>query len=407
MQGKLSLIVQPGDSFFPIVRAIDKAERTVNLTIFRLDDPIVSKALREARERGVRVRLLISSSARGWEEKNRKLLKEAKKGGIATKEPAGDSKRSRFHYKILTVDGLTSLVFTFNPTRENLHYTRDFGLEIVDKKVATELDRLFEADWEDMEFKPDAKSPLLISPYNSRAKMERLFEGATRSIDIFDAKVEDRAILELLRKKAADGVEVRILGDAKHGGSFPKGITFRAVPRFKLHAKCSIVDGERAVLGSMNLRSESFDRRREVCVYVEEPDVLKRLTAVFESDWEQKARPSSSAATIISRAPGAGTASLDEGLFLVSRTDALRRHALRDGELAIGRSEENDVVVSDALASRFHARVILDGERCAISDLGSHNGTFVNGQRIERKTKLSEGDIVSIAGVEEFRLVRL
>jgi phosphatidylserine/phosphatidylglycerophosphate/cardiolipin synthase-like enzyme len=128
MRQKISLIVQPGDSFFPIVRAIDRAERSINLTVFRMDDPIIQQALLEARQRGVRIRVLISSSARGWEEKNRKLLKDAKETGIATKEPAGDSKRARYHYKVMTVDDEEALVFTFNPTRENLHYTRDFGI---------------------------------------------------------------------------------------------------------------------------------------------------------------------------------------------------------------------------------------------------------------------------------------
>ena len=75
MPHKISLIVQPGDSFFPIVRAIDTAERSINLTVFRMDDPIIQKALLEAKQRGVRVRVLIASSARGWEEKNQKLLK--------------------------------------------------------------------------------------------------------------------------------------------------------------------------------------------------------------------------------------------------------------------------------------------------------------------------------------------
>ena len=104
MHHKISLIVQPGDSFFPIVRAIDKAEHSINLTVFRMDDPIIQKALVEAQRRRVRVRLLIASSARGWEEKNQKLLKDAKKAGIATKEPSGDSKKARYHYKVMTVD---------------------------------------------------------------------------------------------------------------------------------------------------------------------------------------------------------------------------------------------------------------------------------------------------------------
>ncbi|MEN3334165.1 MAG: cardiolipin synthase, partial [Blastocatellia bacterium] len=37
----LSLIIQPGDSFFPIVDAIDSATQSIKMTIFRMDDPIV------------------------------------------------------------------------------------------------------------------------------------------------------------------------------------------------------------------------------------------------------------------------------------------------------------------------------------------------------------------------------
>jgi hypothetical protein len=394
MTGKTSLIVQPGDSFFPIVRAIDGAEHSVNLTVFRMDDPII---------------VLIASSARGWEEKNQKLLKDTRKAGIATREPAGDSKKTRFHYKVMTVDGKKSLIFTFNPTRENLHYTRDFGVEIHDRKIAAELDRLFDADWDDIAFTPDAESLLLISPYNSRRKMAAILGAAEESIQIADAKLEDPAIVGLVAEKARKGVSVRVLGDAKHGGKFPAGIEFRAVPRYKLHAKLTIVDGKRAVLGSMNMRTESFDRRREVCVVVEDSEALKRLKAVFESDWEQKPAPSSSAATVLASGPLAVHAPEvpAEGYFLVSRTDALRRHPLREGETSIGRSEENDVVVADALASRFHARISHSGDACTITDLGSHNGTFVNGDRIEKTTALKSGDVVGIAGSEEFRLFKL
>jgi phosphatidylserine/phosphatidylglycerophosphate/cardiolipin synthase-like enzyme len=66
MAGKISLIVQPGDSFFPLVRAIDKAEKSVNITVFRLDDPIILNALVDAQTRGVTVRALVATSANGW-----------------------------------------------------------------------------------------------------------------------------------------------------------------------------------------------------------------------------------------------------------------------------------------------------------------------------------------------------
>jgi len=411
MHHKVSLIVQPGDSFFPMVSAIDKAERSINLTVFRMDDPIIQKALVEAQQRRVRIRVLIASSARGWEAKNQKLLKDAKKAGIATKEPSGDKKRARYHYKVMTVDESVALIFTFNPTRENLHYTRDFGIELHDPGVASEINRLFDADWDDISFTPDPDSPLLISPFNSRKKMTALLASAEKSIHIVDAKVEDPAIVKLLVEKAKSGVEVRVLGDKKHSSKLPSAIDSRATPRFKLHAKSTIIDGTRAVIGSMNMRTESFDRRREVCILVDDAAVLKRLNAVFTSDWENKAPTSARAETIIDNPlptllsePGAR---VELSFVLISRTSALSRYSLRLGNTSIGRSDENDIVVSDSLVSRHHAKITLDEEGCVLTDLGSGNGTFANGERVQGTIKLNPGDVVAIGGAEEFRLVEL
>jgi pSer/pThr/pTyr-binding forkhead associated (FHA) protein len=70
----------------------------------------------------------------------------------------------------------------------------------------------------------------------------------------------------------------------------------------------------------------------------------------------------------------------------------------------IGRAEDNDLVVDDLIVSRRHAelRHLADGTY-EIVDVGSHNGTYLNGQRIER-AQISPGDIVGI-GHSAFCLV--
>lgn len=412
---KVSLIVQPGDSFFPIVDAIDKAQTSVNITVFRMDDPIIKDAMVKAVRRGVRVRALVATSARGWEEKNRKLLKDARKAGIEIKEPAGDSKKTRFHYKIMMVDGRQSLVFTFNPTRENLHYTRDFGVIVFDDDTCTELNRLFDADWNDAAYNPGTSTSLLVSPYTSREKMESILRGAESSIHIWDAKVEDPAILAILKEKVAAGLDVRVLGDSE--GAFPSGASqpgYRAITRFKLHAKCLIVDEKVAVLGSMNLRTQSFDRRRELSIVVDDEAALKKLNAVFTSDWEQKAPTSSQAKTLVGGLKVAdvlggmaGGAAEMKGFVLVSRTDAMRRHTLREGVTSCGRSDENDIVIPEALVSRHHVRFGVKGGVVEVTDLQSANGTFVNGEKLSGMRVLKPGDVIAIADAEEFRLVEL
>jgi pSer/pThr/pTyr-binding forkhead associated (FHA) protein len=67
------------------------------------------------------------------------------------------------------------------------------------------------------------------------------------------------------------------------------------------------------------------------------------------------------------------------------------------GEIMIGR-EDADIVVPDDTASRRHAAVRPTAEGLELVDLGSSNGTFVNGARIEGSHSLSDGDEIAVAG---------
>jgi pSer/pThr/pTyr-binding forkhead associated (FHA) protein len=68
-----------------------------------------------------------------------------------------------------------------------------------------------------------------------------------------------------------------------------------------------------------------------------------------------------------------------------------------DGDFLIGRSAEGDGTLGgDAEISREHARVSRSGSELLIEDLGSTNGTIVNGQRIAAATPLRPGDIVKV-----------
>ena len=71
--------------------------------------------------------------------------------------------------------------------------------------------------------------------------------------------------------------------------------------------------------------------------------------------------------------------------------------------LHIGRADDNDMVVADLRVSRHHAVLRRSGGDYEIADLGSQNGTFVNGQRISQAI-VTEADVVGI-GMAAFRLV--
>ncbi|MCK6585799.1 MAG: FHA domain-containing protein, partial [Anaerolineales bacterium] len=68
-----------------------------------------------------------------------------------------------------------------------------------------------------------------------------------------------------------------------------------------------------------------------------------------------------------------------------------------DGDqLTIGRDSTNGVAINDAEISRKHARLMFQGGKYVLEDLGSTNGTFVNGQRLAGPVVLKPGDVVSL-----------
>lgn len=69
---------------------------------------------------------------------------------------------------------------------------------------------------------------------------------------------------------------------------------------------------------------------------------------------------------------------------------------LEGDQLIIGRDSSNGVPINDAEISRKHSRLSFQGGKYVLEDLGSTNGTFVNGQRLAGPVVLKPGDVVSL-----------
>ena len=69
---------------------------------------------------------------------------------------------------------------------------------------------------------------------------------------------------------------------------------------------------------------------------------------------------------------------------------------LEGDQLIIGRDAVSNVAINDAEVSRKHARLNFQGGKYVLEDLGSTNGTFVNGQRLVSAAVLKPGDVVSL-----------
>lgn len=87
-------------------------------------------------------------------------------------------------------------------------------------------------------------------------------------------------------------------------------------------------------------------------------------------------------------------------LVVASGKSAGRTISIKRSKLLIGRAEECDVRPLSEEVSRRHCAVIVGPADVWIEDLGSRNGTYVNGQRIEAKTKLADGDMIKVGSLE-------
>jgi len=71
-------------------------------------------------------------------------------------------------------------------------------------------------------------------------------------------------------------------------------------------------------------------------------------------------------------------------------------YALEGEQISIGRESSNEISINDAEVSRRHARLTFQGGKFVLEDLGSTNGTFVNGQRLSGPRVLKSGEVVSL-----------
>ncbi len=84
-------------------------------------------------------------------------------------------------------------------------------------------------------------------------------------------------------------------------------------------------------------------------------------------------------------------------LIVEGRENWVFSHSLGDAErVSIGRTEDNDVALGDAHSSKRHAEIIKRKNHYYLRDLGSRNGTVLNGKKILSETPLKDGDIIVI-----------
>ncbi len=293
-----SLIVLPDDSAQPIVDALRGAKHSLRIKMFVFSDPTLLHEVISAHNRGVETRVMLNPARRSGEQENdasRKLLIDA---GVEVLDsnPAFDLT----HEKSMVLDDNTAYIKSLNWETKNLTETRDYAVVTSNKHEVDEIIECFEADWRRTAFTPGDHSHLIWCVGNGRQRLGELIDSARHSLWLQNERYQDPVMIEHLVRAQRRGVKVHVMARPPHKLNKAKisegvsglrilddvGVKIHKLKHLKLHAKLLLADGERSIVGSINLAPGSFDSRRELAIEVREKDVVDRLHKIVTHDWK-------------------------------------------------------------------------------------------------------------------------
>lgn len=293
-----SLIVLPDDSAKPILDAIHGATKSLRVKMFLFSDPTLLKAVIAARQRGLKVRIMLNPARRDGESENQESRIKLEAGGVDVMD--SNPEYDVTHEKSMVVDDATAFVKSLNWDTKNLTETRDYAIVTSHGHEVAEIIECFEADWNRKPFKGDEHSHMIWCCGNGRDRIAQFIDDAKDSIFLQNERYQDAVIIERLVRAARRGVKIHVMACPPHKLKKQKlveavggmrimqdvGVKIHKLKHLKLHAKMLLADHARAIVGSINLAPGSFDTRRELAIEVRDDDVIERLTKIASHDWE-------------------------------------------------------------------------------------------------------------------------
>jgi phosphatidylserine/phosphatidylglycerophosphate/cardiolipin synthase-like enzyme len=293
-----TLIVLPDDSSKPILRAIDRAKRSIRIKMFVFSDPTLLKATIAAKQRGVKVRVMLNAERRDGERNNDVTRKALQRAGVDVKDanPAFDLT----HEKSMVVDERSAFVKSLNWATKNLTETRDYAVITERKGDVSEVVDGFEADWHRETFSPRKDSHLIWCPGLGRDRICEFIDEAKHKLFIQNERYQDSVIIERLVRAERRGVKVHVMARPAHSLKRDKlvegvgglrilddlGVKVHKLKHLKLHGKMLLADGVAAIVGSINFAAGSLDDRRELAIEVRDDNIVDRLYNTAQYDWQ-------------------------------------------------------------------------------------------------------------------------
>lgn len=334
----VSLFVEPDSTVKPVVDFIDSARKTLDYGIYQIDEPNIVAALKRARARGVKVRVMAtwqtfpanSGTSLGDPGKTEKcgfnanvpVLEDLEKSGVKT--ALSPFLYTYYHEKMAVADGNYSrgraLIMDFNSQASYFGSAfpgeagaRGFGVITSNRADVKEIQQTYDADFPPVTTPPAFKRPSLIWSPNGPGfkpksqgfnRVMKLMDTADKTLDVYVLLLDYAPVRARLIAAAKRGVAVRVIFNT----SGPRALTYEQIKELTaagvqlaydpsnsvgsifVHTKTVLrdaADSDRmAYVGSMNVGDYvSVNSERELGILLSRKSITDTIANTYAGDW--------------------------------------------------------------------------------------------------------------------------
>jgi phosphatidylserine/phosphatidylglycerophosphate/cardiolipin synthase-like enzyme len=285
------LVTEPDQGYQPIYQFITSAQKSVDMTMYELDDATAEQDLAADAGRGVQVRVILDRNL----EQSHNQPAFTFLSGHGVHVAWADPQYAATHQKTITVDGTTSAILTGNLTSKYYPTTRDFAVLDSTPADVTAIEQTFSADFTSAPVTPPGGADLVWSPTTAEPSLVGLINEAKTSLEVENEEMGNSTIENALIAAARRGVTVQvIMTRASQWKSAFNRLTQAGVhvatyansaSALYIHAKVVIADGNTAFLGSENFSTASLTRNRELGLTIGTAQIVAALHTTLAHDY--------------------------------------------------------------------------------------------------------------------------
>ncbi|MDD5213529.1 MAG: phosphatidylserine/phosphatidylglycerophosphate/cardiolipin synthase family protein [Candidatus Gracilibacteria bacterium] len=276
-----------------IVKKIDEAKARIFVEVYIFTEKDLQKALVRAKKRGIDVKVIMEKNVYKAGNLNKKTSDNFAKNNIETVW-ASDTNFALTHTKMMIIDD-ARIISTGNYSYSTFSKNREFFIFVKDEKLLGNLLNIFNADFT---YKKEIiyDENLILSPYYTREKFDILLKSAKKSIKMYIQNFGDTDILEILKSKQKEGIDIEIImpdlkalpANKEEIVELDKaGIKYKLLKSPYIHAKGILVDDKYLYLGSVNMSYYSIEKNREIGLLIKEQKIISKFNEVFSLDFKK------------------------------------------------------------------------------------------------------------------------